>query len=190
MHSNKETLSIVWCDNGTTDGKFTEGLVYSLIHAASVGVPVNNAIRVQGNQIARQRQAAIEMWQKVGTDWALWVDSDIVLTKEMLKTLWDTADKHVRPVVSGVYFISKNMEGSLMQPMPCIFNETGDEYAITYLHPLPKNQVVKVDNAGMGLVLMHKSVLQSLNVRTVPSSVKSRLRAYPYMPTLVSLPST
>ena len=101
-HSNKETLSIVWCDNGTTDGKFTEGLVYSLIHAASMGVPVNNAIRVQGNQIARQRQAAIEMWGKVGTDWALWVDSDIVLTKEMLKTLWDTADKMVRPVVSGV----------------------------------------------------------------------------------------
>jgi hypothetical protein len=46
VHSNKETLSIVWCDNGTTDGKFTEGLVYSLIHAASMGVPVNNAIRV------------------------------------------------------------------------------------------------------------------------------------------------
>jgi len=134
-HSNKEMLSIVWCDNGTTDGKFTEGLVYTLIHAASVGVPVNNAIRVQGNQIARQRQAAIEMWQQVNTDWALWVDSDIVLTKEMLKTLWDTADKVARPVVSGVYFISKNMEGSLMQ----------------------------VDNAGMGLVLMHKSVLKSLN---------------------------
>jgi hypothetical protein len=163
VHSNKETLSIVWCDNGTTDGKFTEGLVYSIIHAASMGVPVNNAIRVQGNQIARQRQAAIEMWQQVGTDWALWVDSDIVLTKEMLKTLWDTADKMVRPVVSGVYFISKNMENSLMQPMPCLFNETANEYEITYLHPLPKNQVVKVDNAGMGLVLMHKSVLKSLN---------------------------
>jgi hypothetical protein len=163
MHSNKETLSIVWCDNGTTDGKFTEGLVYSLIHAGSVGVPVNNAIRVQGNQIARQRQAAIEMWQRVGTDWALWVDSDIVLTKEVLKTLWDTADKTVRPVVSGVYFISKNMEGSLMQPMPCIFDETGNEYEVKYHHPLPKNQVIKIDNAGMGLVLMHKSVLKSLN---------------------------
>jgi hypothetical protein len=162
-HSNKEMLSIIWCDNGTTDGKFTEGLVYTLIHAASMGVPVNNAVRVQGNQIARQRQAAIEMWQKVNTDWALWVDSDIVLTKEMLKSLWDAADKVARPIVSGVYFISKNMEGSLMQPMPCVFNETGNEYEITYLHPLPKNQIVKVDNAGMGLVLMHKSVLKGLN---------------------------
>lgn len=162
-HTNKETLSIIWCDNGTTDGKFTEGLVYSIITASGNGVPINNAIRVQGNQIARQRQAAIEMWGKVGTDWALWVDSDIVLTKEHLKTLWDTADKIARPIVCGVYFISKEMESSLMKPMPCVFNETGNEYEINYLHPLPLNQIVKIDNAGMGLVLMHKSVLTKLN---------------------------
>jgi len=162
-HTNKETLSIIWCDNGTTDGKFTEGLVYSIITASGNGVPINNAIRVQGNQIARQRQAAIEMWAKVGTDWALWVDSDIVLTKEHLKTLWDTADKIARPIVCGVYFISKEMENSLMKPFPCVFNETGNEYEINYLHPLPLNQIVKIDNAGMGLVLMHKSVLTKLN---------------------------
>jgi len=162
-HSNKETVSIVWCDNGTTDGKFTEGLVYTLIHAALMGVPISNAVRVQGNQIARQRQAAIEMWEQVKTDWALWIDSDVVLTKEMLKSLWDAADKSARPIVSGVYFISHNMEGSLMQPMPCAFNETEDEHKIKYLHPLPKNQIVKIDSVGMGLVLMHKSILKALN---------------------------
>lgn len=162
-HSNKETLSIIWCDNGNTDGKFTEGLVYSIIHAPSMGVPINNAIRVQGNQIARQRQGAIEMWEKVGTDWALWVDSDIVLTQEMLHTLWNTADKVAKPIVTGVYFISKQMENSLMAPMPCVFNDTDDPHQIQYLHPLPRNQVLKVDNAGMGLVLMHKSVIKALN---------------------------
>lgn len=162
-HSNKETLSIIWCDNGLVDGKFTEGLVYTILHAPTVGVPVNNAIRVQGNQIARQRQGAIEMWEKVGTDWAMWVDSDIVLTQDMLKMLWDAADKISRPIVSGVYFVSKQMEGSLMSPMPCIFNETGNKFEIQYLHPLPQNQIVKVDNAGMGLVLMHKSVITALN---------------------------
>lgn len=162
-HSPKEMLSIIWCDNGTTDGKFTEGLVYTILHAPTVGVPVNNAIRVQGNQIARQRQGAIEMWEKVNTDWALWVDSDIVLTQDILKTLWQTADKVARPIVSGVYFVSKQMEGTLMSPMPCVFNETGNQYEIQYLHPLPHNQIVKVDNAGMGLVLMHKSVIKALN---------------------------
>jgi len=162
-HSKNETLTIGWCDNGLTDGKFTEGILYSTIGLPKFGIFVNNAVRVQGNQIARQRQAAIEMWEKVNTDWALWVDSDIVLTADILKMLWDTADKMVRPIVSGVYFISKNMEGSLMLPMPVLFNETGNEYEVTHLHPPPKNQIVKIDNAGMGLVLMHKTVLKRLN---------------------------
>ena len=159
-HSNKETLSVIWCDNGNTDGKFTEGLVYSIITGE---VPFHNAIRVQGNQIARQRQSAFEMWNKVGTDWALWVDSDIVLTKEVVKILWDTADKIARPVVSGVYFISKQMENSLMQPMPAIFDEGENEFEIKHKHPLPRNQVIKVDHAGLGLVLMHKSVIKALH---------------------------
>jgi hypothetical protein len=158
-HSNKETLSVVWCDGGMVDGKFAEGVVYTLITSE---VKIHNAIRVQGNQIARQRQAAFEMWEKVGTDWALWVDSDIVLTKEVLKTLWDTADKHARPIVSGVYFISKQNEGSLMMPMPVLFNDGATEYEQQHLHPLPRNQVVRIDNAGFGLVMMHKSVIKAL----------------------------
>lgn len=158
-HSNKETLSIVWCDGGLVDGKFAEGVIYTLITSE---VKIHNAIRVQGNQIARQRQAAFEMWEKVGTDWALWVDSDIVLTKEVLKMLWDTADKTSRPIVSGVYFISKQNEGSLMMPMPVLFNEGGSVYEQQHLHPLPRNQVVRIDNAGFGLVIMHKSVIKAL----------------------------
>lgn len=159
-HSNKETLSVIWCDNGNTDGKFTEGLVYSIITG---DVQFHNAIRVQGNQIARQRQAAFEMWNRVGTDWALWVDSDIVLTKEIVKALWDTADKIARPIVSGVYFISKQMENTLMQPLPAIFDEGSHEYEIKHIHPVPRNQVIKIDSAGMGLVLMHKSVIKALH---------------------------
>lgn len=159
-HSNKETLSVVWCDNGMVDGKFMEGIVYTMLTG---DVPIHNAIRVQGNQIARQRQAAIEMWEKVNTDWSLWIDSDIVLTKEVLKILWDTADKVVRPIVSGVYFISKQNEGTLMMPMPVLFNDGATQYEQKHLHPLPRNQVVKIDNAGFGLVLMHKSVLKALN---------------------------
>jgi Glycosyltransferase like family 2 len=162
-HSSNETLSIGWCDNGMVDGKFTEGLMYTTITAPTRKLAVNNAIRVQGNQIGRQRQALLDMWyDQVKTDWLLWVDSDIVLTLDVLEMLWKTADKIARPVVSGVYFISKQMESSLMQPMPALFNETGDEYQIRYLHPLPASEVVEVDNAGLGLTMMHRSVVPLL----------------------------
>lgn len=165
-HSSKETLSIGWCDNGMVDGKFNEGLVYSIMMAPSVGVPVNNAIRIKGNQIARQRMQLFDAWaDQAKTDWLLWVDSDVVLTKEVLKLLWETADKVSRPVVSGVYFIFKDHAGDLPVPMPTIFREGRSHYEIEYIHPLPENQVIDIDHAGMGLVLMHKSVVESLRAK-------------------------
>lgn len=164
-HSSKETLSIGWCDNGTTDGKFTEGLLYTTLMAPKLGMAVNNAMRVQGNQIARQRMDLFNLWADyVQTDWLLWLDSDVVLTKEILKQLWDAADKISRPVVSGVYFVSKEMESPLMMPMPAVFMDAPDrgEYQLDFVHPLPVNQIIKADSAGFGLVLMHKSIIKQM----------------------------
>lgn len=162
-HSNKETLSIAWCDNGVTDGKFTEGLAYTILMAPSVGVPINNAMRVKGNQISRQRMQLFNMWaDNAKTDWLLWVDSDVVLTKEVLKLLWETADKVARPVVSGVYFVWKDHAGSLPVPMPAVFLEGRSKYELEFIHPLPENQIIKIDSAGFGCLLMHKSIIPKL----------------------------
>ena len=162
MHSNKETISIGWCDNGNTDGKFTEGLVYTTLMAPLNNIPIGNAVRVQGNQIGRQRQVLWDMWyDNIKTDWLLWVDSDIVLTTEVLSTLWKIADKNTHPVVCGVYFISKETESSMMMPMPALFDEVS-EFQIKYHHPLPDNEVIKVDCAGLGLTLVHRSVAAKL----------------------------
>ena len=170
-NSNQETLSIGWCDNGMVDGKFAEGIMYTTVTAPTHKMAINNAIRVQGNQIGRQRQALLDMWyDKVKTDWLLWVDSDIVLTADVLGMLWKIADKNTKPVVCGTYFISKQMESSLMQPMPALFNEVS-EYEIKYLHPLPKDEVVKIDCAGLGLTLMHRSVVPKLRAISPDYSV-------------------
>ena len=171
-HGSNELISIGWCDNGLVDGKFAEGLMYTTITAPTRKLPIGNAIRVQGNQIGRQRQALLDMWyDKVKTEWLLWVDSDIVLTLDVLEMLWKVADKNTKPVVSGVYFISKQMESSLMQPMPALFNETDNEFTIQYIHPLPANEIVKVDCAGLGLTLMHRSVVPKLRAISPEYSV-------------------
>jgi len=163
---SKETLSIGWCDNGMTDGKFTEGLLYSTLTGPSKGVYVHNAIRVAGNQIGRQRQALLDMWyDNIKTDWLLWVDSDIVLTADVLALLWKTVDKDTKPILCGTYFISKESEKTLMQPFPALFNEAEGGRSlnkIQFLHPVPKNQVVKIDVAGLGLCMMHRSVVKKL----------------------------
>ena len=157
-----ETVALGWCDNGTTDGKFTEGLTTAIIAGAPNGMVINTSMRVQGNQIGRQRQVLFDYWaDKIKTDWLLWVDSDIVLNLDAMKLLWQTADKINRPVVSGVYFISKENEGTLMRPFPVLFDNVS-EFQIKYHHPLPENQVLKVDCAGFGFVLMHKSIVPKM----------------------------
>jgi len=98
MHKPKERIMLTWCDNGLVDGKFTEGLVYSILTS---GLPIQGAQRVQGNQIGRQRQTAFDVWYKSDFDWILWVDSDIHVTNSSLKKIWDLADKEKFPAVSG-----------------------------------------------------------------------------------------
>jgi hypothetical protein len=162
MIGKNDTVALGWCDNGTTDGKFTEGLTTAIIAGAPNGMIINTSIRVQGNQIGRQRQVLFDHWaDKLKTDWLLWVDSDIVLNLDAMKLLWQTADKINRPVVSGVYFISKENEGTLMRPFPVLFDNVS-EFQIKYHHPLPENQVLKVDCAGFGFVLMHKSIVPKM----------------------------
>lgn len=164
MHSKGETLSVGWCDGGSADGVFTHSLVDLVMHIMRIGLDLQFSIRVHGNQIARQRERLLGKWlNELKTDWLLWVDSDIVLSMNAFDLLWETADEATRPVVSGVYFISREAEQPLMRPYPCVFMEREDGAGITFVHPLPQNQVIQVDSSGMGFVLMHKSVGEKLS---------------------------
>jgi hypothetical protein len=80
---------------------------------------------------------------------------------EVVAKLWDVADKINRPVVSGTYFISKENESTLAKPYPALFYDV-DEFSIQHVHPLPDNELIKVDSAGFGFVLMHKSIIPKM----------------------------
>jgi hypothetical protein len=162
MIKENETLTIAWCDNGLTDGKFAEAVLGVTLAAPNNGMKISHSLRVAGNQIGRQRQRLLNHWYDTNlSDWLLWIDSDIVLTLDALYLLWNVADAEKYPIVSGVYFISKEPEGELMRPFPCIFRDLGDK-GIEYLHPLPEMELVKCDLAGFGILLMHRSVVEKM----------------------------
>lgn len=176
INTNEETVTIAWCDNGNTDGKFTEGLLYTVIHANHVGIKIAGAIRVNGNQIARQRQSIFDAWaDNLKSDWILWVDSDIVLTIESLGRLLDAADKDSRKVISGLYFVSTEPEQPLMKPIPCVYKFVNGMKNIEPLENLPHDQVIEADASGMGLVLMHKSIIEPLRNISKNNSVFSEI---------------
>jgi hypothetical protein len=162
-HTKKETITIGWCDGGMVEGRFADGIINTIMTCDKQNINFVNKLRVNGNQIGRQRQVLFDKWaDDIKSDWLLWVDSDIVLTPTVFKTIWETADKLSKPVVTGVYFVSKENEQSLMQPFPAIFNEGSTEHELVIIHPLPDNQVIKVDSAGFGLTLMHKSIIDPI----------------------------
>ena len=159
-HSVKERITIGWCDGGMVEGRFMSGIANTIIEAPKHKLNIVNTIRVNGNQIARQRQSLWDFWaDSSDSEWLLWVDSDIIITPQILNILWEVADKKTKPVVTGVYFVSNQNEQSLMEPVPAIYLETGDPYRTQIIHPLPENQVIPVDVAGFGLMLMHRSII-------------------------------
>jgi len=162
MEKAKESVVVSWCDTGSTDSLFTSSLSSILLHINQLkdvsAVGLNQTI---GNQIARQRQDALRNFEDMGCDWMLWVDSDIVITPQVFDLLWQNRNTETHPVMCGVYFISYEMNETLPAPLPCIFNYV-DETGSKPVHPLPKNQIIPIDVAGLGLTLMHKSVAKKL----------------------------
>lgn len=162
MEKAQEVLIIGFCDNGFTDSLFTSHLSSLVLHASTqLGVTGFGIVQTIGNQIARQRGDLLRDFEQTGGDWLLWVDSDIVLTYDAFKLVWDNRDAETRPVVCGTYFITMEMNQPLSMPMPCIFtnHENGDHKPV---HPLPENQLIPIDVAGLGFCLMHKSVAAKL----------------------------
>lgn len=157
----KGEIALAWCDNGAVDGMFANALITSVLHKDEFNIPITGVLQVRGNQIAKQRQQLFDDWDTINQDWLLWVDSDVIVVPSQIKMLWDLADPIDKPVVSGVYFVSPNPNEPLMMPYPCIFHENAG-IENTPVHPLPVNQIIKIRTAGMGLVLMHRSIKEKL----------------------------
>jgi glycosyltransferase involved in cell wall biosynthesis len=161
MGQKQETVSLAWCDNGNVDGLFMLGVTDVLLQS---GVKFVSTIRSQGNQIARQRDRLINHWYDSNkADWLLWVDSDVVISPETFRLLWNNKDRLARPMITGVYFTSDNPEEPLMIPLPTLFmfedDKETDKLISKRIHPLPENKLIKVDAAGMGFILMHRDVV-------------------------------
>lgn len=162
-NKSNDTVTFAWIDNGLVDGKFADSFINTIFKLKNNNINVVGSFRVGGNQIPRQRQDLIDYWYKnIKSDWIMCIDSDIIITPESFSLLWESADKELRPVVCGVYFVSKESELSLMEPMASIWMDTDNNYINQIIHPLPQNKLIPIDSAGFGFVLIHRSAIEKM----------------------------
>jgi hypothetical protein len=62
----------------------------------------------------------------------------------------------------------------LAKPYPALFFDV-DEHTIQHVHPLPPNELIKVDSAGFGFVLMHKSIIPKMREKFPDQSMFAEL---------------
>jgi len=167
MIQNNETISIGWIDNGNTEGDFTFGLLKTVMESFFSGRPINSAFRISGSHISKQRQLLINEWMSSDftTDWILLIDSDIELKKEHLDKLIISADKEKNPIITGLYFILRSNENNQdkKQPEPCIYTGNFKENGFVLpVYSFPIDSLIEVDYAGLGITLLHKSVIEKI----------------------------
>jgi GT2 family glycosyltransferase len=133
-----------------------------------IGVTERTLIDTARNTLAKE-------FLKTPSDWAFWMDADMVLPKETIVKLLDVADDKKTKMVSGVYYQRGRKHWPVLWSrspilekgdVPKVINK--DEYdqngyigMFTVPGPDAKDPF-KVHSSGMGCALIHRNVFESL----------------------------
>lgn len=105
------------------------------------------------SHISRNRNYIVSEFLKSTNDWLLFWDSDIGLEEGFLDKMFDTAYKHDAQIVCGAYKMKK--EGSVY-----VLGEQKPDK--TYHNLTEVFGVREVDAGGTGIMLIHRTVLETL----------------------------
>ena len=155
--NEKDKVTIGICSPGVVSTNF----MTSILDIARSQKQLGQFISLQGSGvISRLRnQVAATFLDATKDDWLLMIDTDEMLSKDNFAKLLQSADAKLRPIVSGVVFGAWETGEIYPEPVPCIFktNSTGGLFPV---HEYEKDQLIEIDAAGTGCLLVHRKVLE------------------------------
>lgn len=150
------TLSIAYITGGKVHSDFLMSYHNFLFRDIVARKLFRSMTASQGAFHADNRNRAVEIFLKQGSDWLLFIDTDIEYTPDHVYRLLDAAaaDKR-RKVLTGLYFIF-HPEGKLN---PCWFhyNKHTGSYDVVP-HSFLSSGVKKIDSSGAGFLMIHREV--------------------------------
>ena len=148
------TVTIGWCDPGTTRGEFTESLAHAAAYEAAHGRLVS-VVRVQaGPLLCEGRNRVVEQFLRTDADWLFQVDSDMVFTYDSIERLVGSADVDARPVVGGLCYGVNHELGQF----PTIYRRV-QGLPVAQLDP-PTSGMIEVDGTGAAFNVTHRRVFE------------------------------
>lgn len=122
------------------------------------------------------RNVLVKEFLKLNSEWAFWMDADMVLPKETLVRLLEVAKEKDAKMVTGIYFQRGKkhfpvlwLRAEKTEAGKKIIHESPDEYVNNeylgmFALPGPEaKEPFKVRTAGMGCALIHRSVFETLD---------------------------
>ena len=160
----KETVEIGFIDGGQVEGVFAADLAHLTLTRRN---RISGLIRVQGNLLSRARNELVATFLDGSkANWLFMVDTDHRLPLESFDKMLDAAHAAKVPVVSALCFAA--YPGSLYpMPVPAIYKDNGDGRWAAF-HDYPPDQLVQIDAAGAGCLLIHRSALEAVREASTP----------------------
>ena len=137
-------------------------------------VIMEGLIRVEnGGLLSRGRNELVARFMDT-TDaaWLLMIDSDEQLSVAAFDKLVETVHDTERPIVAGLYFGAWPGE-FYPTAVPLIFHGIPDTTRFTPIFDYPEDQVIPVDSAGTGCLMIHRSVFERFREDAAPHQGKN-----------------
>jgi hypothetical protein len=161
----KETIEIGFIDGGQVEGAFAADLAHLTLTRRN---RVSGLIRVQGNLLSRARNELVSTFLEGSrSHWLFMVDTDHRLPLESFDRMLEAAHAVKAPVVSALCFAAYPAPMYPM-PVPAIYKDNGDGRWAAF-HDYPPDQLVPVDAAGAGCLLMHRDALEAVRDQRNPA---------------------
>lgn len=160
-----DRVVIGYCDPGEVDGAFCADL-FTL--AGSRPARLGPLLRVEGTGLlSRIRNELVATFlDRTDAEWLLMLDTDHRVSVRTFDLLTGAASYGSAPVVAGLYFAA--FRGGLYpRPVPTIYRDT--PAGLVPLDDYPADSLVRVDAAGTGCLLVHRSALEKVRAAAPPA---------------------
>ena len=156
---SKDQVYIGYIDGGQVEGQFAADIATLCLGRTD---RIAGLLRVGGHLLSRQRNELVSTFlDKTTAPWLLMVDTDHRVPVASFDRLIAAGHEVSAPIISALCFAAYPARpGDLYPtPVPAIYRDAANGQYLPF-NDYPRDTLVKVDAAGTGCLLMHRSALE------------------------------